>query len=147
MAASFSIGDLARRTGKSVHAIRWYEKRGLVPGVTRDGAGRRVYHQDHVGWFDFIARLRTTGMTIARIADYARLVQRGRDSVAERIALLEAQRMLVLQKQEDLADAEALIAAKIDYYRRWTKTGTRPREIPSIESARAARRTARRRRV
>lgn len=140
MAKAFSIGDLSRRTGKSVHAIRWYETRGLVPGVTRDSAGRRVYHLDHVGWFDFISRLRATGMTIARIAEYSRLVKRGRETLPDRIALLEEQRKRVAEKQEELADAEALIDAKIKYYRQWKKTGERPPEIPSVESVRASRR-------
>lgn len=140
MRKPFLIGDLSRRTGKSAHAIRWYESRGLVPGVERDAGGRRVYHPDHVGWFDFIARLRATGMTIARIADYARLVRRGRETLPDRIALLQDQGTRIAEKQQELEDAQALIAAKIGYYRRWRKTGKRPPQIPSIESVRAARR-------
>ena len=35
------IGELARRTGRSVHSIRWYESIGLVPGVRRDAGNRR----------------------------------------------------------------------------------------------------------
>ncbi len=140
MAKPFLIGDLSRRTGKSVHAIRWYETRGLVPGVARDAGGRRVYHPDHIGWLDFIARLRATGMSIARIADYARLVKRGRETLPDRIALLEDQRKRVVEKQAELEDAQALIAAKIKYYRQWEKTGKRPPQIPSVETVRAARR-------
>ena len=30
-------------TGRTVHTIRWYERQGLIPGVCRDGGGRRVY--------------------------------------------------------------------------------------------------------
>ena len=144
MTKPFLIGDLSRRTGKSVHAIRWYETRGLVPGVTRDSGGRRIYHPDHIGWFDFIARLRATGMTIARIADYARLVNRGRETLPDRIALLEDQRARIAAAQRELDDAQALIAAKVKYYRQWKKTGERPPQIPSIESVRAARRKQRR---
>ena len=139
MIKPFLIGDLSRRTGKSVHAIRWYETRGLVPGVERDAGGRRVYHPDHVGWLDFITRLRATGMTITRIAEYARLVRRGRETLPDRIALLEDQREQVAEKQQELKDAQALIAAKIRYYRQWKKTGKRPPQIPSIETVRAAR--------
>lgn len=140
MTKPFLIGDLARRTGKSVHAIRWYETRGLIPGVTRDSGGRRVYHPDHIGWFDFISRLRATGMTIARIGEYARLVKRGRETLPDRIALLEDQRARIEEQQQALEDAQGLIDAKVKYYRQWEKTGKRPPEIPSIESVRAARR-------
>ena len=59
------IGELSTRSGRSVHAIRWYESQGLVPGVERDTGRRRVYTELHVGWLDFMDRLRRTGMTIA----------------------------------------------------------------------------------
>jgi DNA-binding transcriptional MerR regulator len=58
MPHSLHIGEVATRTGRSVHAIRWYEAQGLVPGVERDGGGRRVYTEHHVGWLEFMDRLR-----------------------------------------------------------------------------------------
>ena len=44
------IGELAARAGRSVHAIRWYESQGLIPGVMRDAGGRRVYSESHPDW-------------------------------------------------------------------------------------------------
>ena len=41
-AASLRIGALSSRTGHSIHAIRWFEAQGLMPGVQRDDGGRRV---------------------------------------------------------------------------------------------------------
>ncbi len=66
------IGELARRSGRSVHTIRWYEAQGLMPGVVRDAARRRVYAPDHLLWLELVDRLRLTGMTIAEIKIYAR---------------------------------------------------------------------------
>lgn len=40
MSNNFRIGELAARTGRSIHAIRWYEAQGLIPGVARDSGGR-----------------------------------------------------------------------------------------------------------
>ncbi len=28
----FHIGELVRRSGRSVHTLRWYEAQGLMPG-------------------------------------------------------------------------------------------------------------------
>jgi DNA-binding transcriptional MerR regulator len=64
------IGDIASRTGRSVHTIRWYERQGLIPGVCRDGGGRRVYSDYHVGWLDLMERLRSTGMSIKVMREY-----------------------------------------------------------------------------
>ena len=44
------IGELARRTGLSVHAIRWYEGQRLIPGVRRTAAGHREYADWHEAW-------------------------------------------------------------------------------------------------
>lgn len=61
MTQELRIGEVARRTGRSLHTIRWYESQGLIPGVRRDRAGHRVYSEHHVGWLDLMERLRRTG--------------------------------------------------------------------------------------
>lgn len=40
MSTPLHIGGLSARTGHSIHAIRWYEAQGLIPGVVRDLAVR-----------------------------------------------------------------------------------------------------------
>jgi DNA-binding transcriptional MerR regulator len=76
MPETYRIGELAARTGRSVHAIRWYEAQGLIPGVARDRGGRRVYGEPHLGWLELMDRLRRTGMTIAQMRQYTSLVRR-----------------------------------------------------------------------
>jgi hypothetical protein len=44
-----TIGQVAERTGLSVHALRFYEREGvLLDPVRRDTGGRRVYSDDDV---------------------------------------------------------------------------------------------------
>ncbi|MGA2730769.1 MAG: MerR family DNA-binding transcriptional regulator [Terracidiphilus sp.] len=50
MSLTFHAGELATRTGRSVHTIRWYETQGLMPGVLRDSGNRRVYSELHLSW-------------------------------------------------------------------------------------------------
>ncbi|MGA9324187.1 MAG: MerR family transcriptional regulator, partial [Xanthobacteraceae bacterium] len=90
MPHSLHIGDVASRTGRSVHAIRWYEAQGLMPGVARDNGGRRVYSEHHVGWLDLMDRLRCTGMSIAQMREYTALVKQGSSTLKQRRALLAA---------------------------------------------------------
>ena len=56
MPESLRIGELAARAGRGIHAIRWYEAQGLIPGVVRDRAGRRVYSELHLSWLDLMDR-------------------------------------------------------------------------------------------
>ena len=86
------IGVLATVTGRSAHTIRWYESQRLIPGVRRDAKGRRVYVEEHIGWLNFLDRLKFTGMTIRQMREYAALVKQGDRSLQDRRELLQAHR-------------------------------------------------------
>lgn len=131
MATNLSIGELSLRTGRSVHAIRWYEAQGLIPGVVRDGGGRRVYSELHLSWLDLMDRLRCTGMPIAQMRQYTALVKRGARTLRQRQALLSQHRRRVEQTITDWTLALKLIDRKIDFYGAWLATGQRP-ETPAV---------------
>ena len=120
------IGDVASRTGRSVHAIRWYEAQGLMPGVVRDSGGRRTYTAYHVGWLDQMDRLRRTGMSIAQLREYTALVKKGGATLKARRALLAAHQARVLEIIAAWTEALALIDAKIEFYDEWVANGQRP---------------------
>jgi DNA-binding transcriptional MerR regulator len=122
----FRIGVLAKRSGRSVHTIRWYESQGLLPGVGRDAGDRRVYDQRHVGWLDLMDRLRKTGMSIAEMREYTKLVKLGNITLEERRALLASHRDRVRATIDELARAVELLDHKIDFYAEWRATGKRP---------------------
>ncbi|MFL9873818.1 MerR family transcriptional regulator [Paraburkholderia megapolitana] len=124
------IGDVARRTGRSVHTIRWYESQGLLPGVVRDQGGRRLYNQRHVSWLDLMDRLRRTGMSVAQMRNYTALVEQGATTLTERRALLALHRARVQETIETWTDALALIDAKVEFYDEWVANGQRPEVEP-----------------
>jgi DNA-binding transcriptional MerR regulator len=124
------IGALAERCGKSVHAIRWYEAQGLVPGVARDAGGRRRYREQHVAWLALMERLRVTGMSIAEMRRYAGLVAQGRRSLAERRDMLAAHRAEVLATMARWQEALAALDRKLDFYDDWIATRQRPAHDP-----------------
>ena len=141
MPHSLHIGEIASRTGRSVHAIRWYESQGLVPGVERDGGGRRVYTEHHVGWLEFMDRLRGTGMSVAQMRAYTVLVKKGSDvALEERRALLKAHKARVLENIERWTEALTLIEAKLEFYDEWVAKGARPAVGPHRRVWRAAQR-------
>jgi DNA-binding transcriptional MerR regulator len=47
MTETLSIGQVAERTGLSVHALRFYEREGLFADQVQP-AGRRLCTEDHV---------------------------------------------------------------------------------------------------
>lgn len=127
----FHIGELATRTGRTVHAIRWYEAQGLVPGVSRDEGGRRLYGELHVGWLDLMDRLRRTGMTIAEMREYTALALQGKTTLPQRRDLLAAHRARVTETIAEWKRALSLVDRKIGFYDEWMQTGHRPPSIPA----------------
>jgi DNA-binding transcriptional MerR regulator len=116
--AGLSIAEAARRTGVSVHTLRYYERAGLVvTAVDRTAGGRRRYHQLDLDWIVICTRLRATGMPIRTIRRYAELVSAGPGNEQERLALLEAHRAEVTARLARTRENLKLIDHKIDVYR------------------------------
>src|SRR4051812_24013338 len=109
------IGELAARTGRSVHAIRWYEQQGLLPPVPRVGLNR-VYSNRHVQWLALMERLRGSGMSVAELRRYTALAQRGAPTREATRELLQAHRRKVEASIAQWQQALEVIDAKIDYY-------------------------------
>ena len=70
-----TIGDLARRTGLSVSAIRFYEGRGIVTAIRTGGNQRRFLRSD-IRRLSFALIAQRLGLTLAEIeAELASLPQ------------------------------------------------------------------------
>ena len=53
----YSIGEVARRTGLSVSAIRFYADEGLVHPTDTTGSGHRLYGVDAIALLQFVRTL------------------------------------------------------------------------------------------
>jgi DNA-binding transcriptional MerR regulator len=126
MTEHLRIGELALRTGKSIHALRYYESIGLIPFVCRDAGGRRRYDVQHVEWLFLLERLQCTGMSLAQMQEYAALVRRGKGTIDKRIELLEEHLREIDRQMEELASSKELLLSKLDFYRDWKSSGKRP---------------------
>jgi MerR family mercuric resistance operon transcriptional regulator len=60
----FAIGELSRRTGVGVEAIRYYERIALMPRPPRTQGGRRAYRAEHLRVLSFIKRSRELGFCL-----------------------------------------------------------------------------------
>ncbi|MFG1945895.1 MerR family transcriptional regulator [Nonomuraea sp. NPDC048826] len=117
MADHLTIGEIAERTGLSVHTLRFYEREGLFARrVERDAGGRRLYTVGDVEWLDVCVLLRASGMPLPDIRRYAELVSQGGGTEDERLKLMRAHRERVLARLEELNRALDLITFKVGVY-------------------------------
>ncbi|GGM53770.1 MerR family transcriptional regulator [Micromonospora sonchi] len=115
--SGLSIGEVAERTGLSVHTLRFYEREGiLVNPVGRDPGGRRVYHEDDVGWLTVCVILRGSGMPLPAIRRYTELVRAGGGTEAERLVLLREHRERVVDQIDQLRKCLDLVNFKVGVY-------------------------------
>ena len=124
------IDELSRRTGKSIHTLRYYESEGLIPNVQRDAGGRRIYSERHVLWIELLDRLRQTGMTMQSIREYATLIAEGDATLSRRKGLLELHRKKVEDRITEMRVSIRLIDRKLELYQSWLETGQSPIEVP-----------------
>lgn len=68
-AGLLSIGEVARRSGFTVKALRFYERRGLLPPSGRRPSGYRLYSQTDLHRLDFIRQAKTLGLTLEAIRE------------------------------------------------------------------------------
>ena len=71
-----TIGKVARRTGLSASAIRYYERRGLLR-PSRLLNGYRVYDEDTVKALRFLCQAQTLGITLKEIKQLLELTRFG----------------------------------------------------------------------
>lgn len=113
----YTPGQVAEKSGFSVDTLRYYERIGLLDGVSRTSGGRRVFTDDDLGWLEILRCLRDTGMPIARMLRYAELARAGDVTIAERVALLEEHDRAVEEQVRNLRAQQRHLRDKIAWYR------------------------------
>ena len=120
-----SIGQVAERTGMSVHTLRFYEREGILANpVGRALNGRRIYTEDDVEWLSLCITLRSSGMPLPALREYASLVRQGPGNEKERLAILRQHQERVDTQIADLTESLDLISYKVRIYEERLAEGT-----------------------
>jgi DNA-binding transcriptional MerR regulator len=114
----FTIQQISKMTGLTVHTLRYYEKIGLLNEVNRDINGYRQYSESDISWINFLIRLRITGMSVTDMKLFSDLRSQGESTISARRELLEMHQNKVLKEIKELKDNLKEIEKKIDYYKR-----------------------------
>ncbi len=102
MEATLSIGELAKRAGLSVSAIRFYERRGLLPEAERSG-GQRRFTLAAADRLAAIVAAKRAGLTLAEIHILLSAGDRG-TSAHEALRALTARKLPEVEAQIERAE-------------------------------------------
>lgn len=67
--STFTIGEVAERTGFSASALRYYEGIGLVEPTDRTDTGYRLYDESTIARLAFISRAKQLGCSLEEVTD------------------------------------------------------------------------------
>ncbi|AVK99560.1 MerR family transcriptional regulator [Pediococcus inopinatus] len=113
---TYTIKEVAQKTGLSIYTLRFYDKQGLLPFVMRNEAGYRTFTESDLSIIHTICCLKNTDMKISDIRKYIEYVMAGSVTIDKRAKLLSAQRQKVLDKQKQLAESLQEIDYKLGIY-------------------------------
>ena len=99
---SLDIRDVARRTGLTSRALRFYEARGLLKPL-RTYSGRRLYGPGELERIQQILALKRAGLSLAQIG---KLTARGNMDLA---VIVDAQLKTIEKRKAELDEAKALL--------------------------------------
>ena len=97
------IGELAKRSGKSVRALHLYEELELLRPAHRSTGGFRLYHQSSVQRVEWISKLQDAGLSLAQLQEVLRDFHIG-PIAPEAMARV---RLLFEEKLQETRDARA----------------------------------------
>lgn len=111
-----NIKEVANMFGLTVDTIRYYEKIGVVPPITRDKRGYRVFTTRDLNWVFLAKSLHNAGVSIESLVEYAALSQVDGDERLAQKEILQSQLSELEQKLSELHKTRDLLAYKIDTF-------------------------------
>lgn len=107
----YTIKHVCDELGLTVHTVRHYCDKGLVPNLRHDEYGNRIFNEESINWLRAVTFLRKSGLSITEVRHYFDLCSEGPATIHER------QEMLIRMKEKaeaDLASAQMRIECLSD---------------------------------
>lgn len=98
----YSISALSRKTGLSIHTLRYYEKEGLLRYVERTESGRRVYGDASMGCLLGVLCMKQAGMTLPQIKAFMDVTTEGVNTLPQRLEMMISARDQLSKTKEDI---------------------------------------------
>ena len=113
----YSIKEASELIWLPESTLRYYETMWLIDWIERDiSSWHRVYSEENIQYFSWIACLNATWMSISDMKKYIEWFKNGNIIPEKQIALLQKQEKNIAQEQKELKIRKNYIKAKIKYW-------------------------------
>lgn len=117
----YSISKAAAKFNIPESTLRYYEKKGLLPLIERDEAGRRLFSEDQIALLETVICLKSTHMPINGIKQYIDWVVEGDITIELRLDMMKNHKQAVLAEISLMTESLKGIDVKIKRYTKRTQ--------------------------
>lgn len=118
-----TIKEVSEKYDISQDTLRYYERVGMIPPVTRSASGIRDYQEKDIGWVELAKCMRSAGLPVEAMIEYVRLTQEGDNTIPARLKLLSEQREELIEQRKKIDATLEKLSYKIERYEIAVKTG------------------------
>ncbi|MBO1307411.1 MerR family transcriptional regulator [Enterococcus sp. 669A] len=111
-----NISEAAKLMDVTAVTLRYYERVGLIPPVTRKNGGVRDFQQEDLNWIEFIKCMRSSGLSVESLTEYTTLYQQGDATLERRKQILQEERDNLAAKYEEIGATLQRLDGKIADY-------------------------------
>lgn len=113
-----NIKKAAEMFDLSVDTLRYYERVGVIPPVSRNASGYRDYLTNDLNWIYLAKNLRNAGLSVESLIEFAQLAQlRETQNVEEAQKQILSDQLDELDKKlTEMQEVRDLLVYKIDTY-------------------------------
>ena len=118
-----TIKEVSEQLEITQDTLRYYEKVGMIPSVTRTEGGIRNYQEDDIAWVKLATCMRSAGLPVKVMIDYLNLYKQGNSTIQARCTLLKEQREKLLEQKKQIEETLEKLNYKIARYEIAVETG------------------------
>ena len=118
-----TIKEVAEKYDISADTLRYYERVGMIPKVTRRPNGIRDYQESDLGWVELAICMRSAGLPIEVMIEYVKLYKEGDNTIPARLELLQEQMNVLKEQKAQIESTVERLAYKISMYEEAMETG------------------------
>ena len=111
-----TIKEVSEKFNIPSETLRYYERVGVIPPVTRTASGIRNYQEEDLAWVENAKCFRAAGLSIEALIEYLKLYSEGNSTFQARLDLLNEQRAILLAQQKQLVETLDRLDYKISKY-------------------------------
>ena len=118
-----TIKEVAEKYDISADTLRYYERVGMIPKVTRRPNGIRDYQESDLGWVELAICMSSAGLSIEVMIEYVKLYKEGDNTIPARLELLQEQMNALKEQKAQIESTVERLAYKISKYEEAMETG------------------------